>query len=265
LQWRISYSTGFRAPQAFDEYLHILAVGGEVMLIQLASNLKTERSQSISSSLDSYYNFFGLENNFMVEGFFTRLSNVFVLEEIGTDTQGNKLMERRNGSGAEVMGINLENRIVISPRYQLQFGFSLQQNQYLKYEYWSNDPDVKPIKELPRSPNQYGYLSFTANPVKKFRAYISGTYTGSMNTPHYAGYIAKDKMETTTSFIDLNLKVGYDFKLTNGLTARLETGVQNLLNSYQSDFDKGEFRDAGYMYGPMKPRSFFIGLKFGNF
>jgi outer membrane receptor for ferrienterochelin and colicins len=49
---RLSYSTGFRAPQAFDEDLHILAVGGEVMLIELAEDLRTERSQSYSSSFD---------------------------------------------------------------------------------------------------------------------------------------------------------------------------------------------------------------------
>ena len=41
LQWRTSYSTGFRAPQAFDEDLHILAVGGEVMLIKLDPDLRT--------------------------------------------------------------------------------------------------------------------------------------------------------------------------------------------------------------------------------
>ena len=37
---RGSYSSGFRAPQAFDEDLHVSAMGGEVSLIQIDPNLK---------------------------------------------------------------------------------------------------------------------------------------------------------------------------------------------------------------------------------
>jgi outer membrane receptor for ferrienterochelin and colicins len=264
LQWRTSYSTGFRAPQAFDEDLHILAVGGEVMLIRLHPNLKPEQSQSISTSFDSYYNLFGVENNLMAELFHTKLNDVFLLEEIGTDAQGNKIVERRNGSGAKVQGINLENRMVFSSKYQMQLGFTIQKSHYLKPELWSDDPTAAPLKKLPRSPENYGYMSFTANPWKHFKAYLSGTYTGSMLAPHYAGYIANDRMEKTPSFVDCNLKLSYDVKLNGAITARFETGVQNLLNSYQTDFDKGDMRDAGYLYGPMKPRTFFVGIKISN-
>lgn len=40
---RASYSFGFRAPQAFDEDLHIDNVGGTVSMIQLAEDLKEEK------------------------------------------------------------------------------------------------------------------------------------------------------------------------------------------------------------------------------
>ena len=33
------------------------------------------------------------------------------------------------------------------------------------------------------------------------------------------------------------------------------------INDYQKDFDKGENRDSGYIYGPMMPRSLFAGIK----
>jgi outer membrane receptor for ferrienterochelin and colicins len=85
-----------------------------------------------------------------------------------------------------------------------------------------------------------------------------------MKVPHFEGYIEADAIETTPSFLDINLKISYDFKLAQQSKLRLEAGVQNILNSYQQDFDKGIFRDAGYMYGPMKPRTFFVGLKMGN-
>jgi outer membrane receptor for ferrienterochelin and colicins len=38
--------------------------------------------------------------------------------------------------------------------------------------------------------------------------------------------------------------------------------VKNLFDSYQDDFDTGPDRDSGYIYGPMMPRNFFVGLKF---
>lgn len=39
---RASYSFGFRAPQAFDEDLHIENVGGTVSMIELAKDLTEE-------------------------------------------------------------------------------------------------------------------------------------------------------------------------------------------------------------------------------
>lgn len=54
---RASYSSGFRAPQAFDEDMHISAVGGEVAMIQRAKDLSEEKSQSLSASVDFYHRF----------------------------------------------------------------------------------------------------------------------------------------------------------------------------------------------------------------
>ena len=112
---RASYSSGFRAPQAFDEDMHISAVGGEVAMIQRAKDLSEEKSQSLSASVDFYHRFKnGIQLNFLVEGFYTSLSDVFVLEDIGKDEQGNLIKERRNGSGAKVMGLTLEGKSVLT-------------------------------------------------------------------------------------------------------------------------------------------------------
>lgn len=73
VQSRLTYAKGYRAPQAFDEDLHITAVGGEVILIRLADNLKTESSNSFSASLDLYPEIFGKQANFLIEAFYTNL------------------------------------------------------------------------------------------------------------------------------------------------------------------------------------------------
>ena len=119
-------------------------------------------------------------------------------------------------------------------------------------------------KRMPRTPDYYGYFTFSSAPLKNFDFSLSGTYTGKMIVPHYAGYIAEDRMETTPQFFDLNLKLNYTFVLHDHIKFQLNTGVQNIFNSFQKDLDKGEFRDAGYFYGPTQPRTFFIGFKIMN-
>lgn len=264
LYGRVSYSTGFRAPQAFDEDLHILAVGGEVMLIQLAEDLKTERSQSMSGSFDYYFSIGEVRVNALAEAFYTNLDDVFFVAEIGLDPYGNKLLERRNGSGAVVRGLNLEMRSAFSSRTQLQVGFTFQKSKYAEPLEWSDDPDAGTVEGLLRSPDHYGYFTFTASPLKRVGLSVTGSYTGSMIMPHYAGYIENDLLKETDPFFDLSMKLSYTTRLSGDTRIQAYAGMQNLFNSFQKDFDQGEFRDAGYIYGPSYPRSFSIGLKIGN-
>lgn len=261
LSLRASYSSGFRAPQAFDEDLHVTAVGGNVILIRLDPDLKAEKSHSYSTSIDFYNTFGQVPTNFLIESFYTNLDNVFVLEEIGTDNGGNIILERRNGSGAIVKGINIEGKIVPTKNLQFQLGFTFQKSEYKKAQQWSDHENLTPQKKMFRSPDNYGYLSANYNAVKNFSISLSGTYTGSMLVQHFAGYIPEDTEKKTPDFYDVNIKLAYESRLNSSARLQLNGGVQNIFNSYQNDFDKGEFRDSGYIYGPALPRSFFFGIK----
>ena len=257
---RLSYSSGFRAPQAFDEDLHITAVGGDVAIISISPDLKEEKSQSISASADFYQRFGAVQTNFLVEGFYTDLSDVFLLEEIGRDQQNNLLLERRNGKGARVMGINLEAKLAYE-WMQIQAGGTLQRSRYKEPEKWSGDESLQPQKKMFRSPDVYGYVTSSFNPVKRLAVSLTGTYTGSMLMQHFAGYIPSDKEEKTPDFLDMSVKVAYDFPLFKAGTLQVNAGVQNIFDSYQSDFDKGGSRDAGYIYRASLPRSVYVGCK----
>ena len=68
---RASYSTGFRAPQAFDEDMHVAIVGGERVVTVLAPGLKQESSHSVSLSADLYHRFGNVQTNLLVERDFT--------------------------------------------------------------------------------------------------------------------------------------------------------------------------------------------------
>ncbi|MBR3907622.1 MAG: TonB-dependent receptor [Bacteroidaceae bacterium] len=261
-QARLTYSTGFRAPQAYDEDLHVTAVGGEGVQIQLAENLKEERSNSFSGSVDWTTKFGHWQANILLEGFYTDLNNVFILEDIGTNADGHAMKERRNGNGARVYGANIDAKIAHGKDISLQLGFTAQQSRYKSAEAWT-EVDGTPLttKRMMRTPDYYGYFTLTSSPLKRLDLSLTGTYTGSMIVPHYAGYIENDRMETTPDFFDLNFKAAYTFVLHDHINLELNAGVQNILNSFQKDLDKGEFRDSGYFYGPTQPRTYFVGIK----
>ena len=257
-QARLTYSTGFRAPQAYDEDLHVTAVGGEGVLIKLAEGLREERSNSYSGSVD-YTTVLGhWQANVLVEGFYTGLNDVFILEDIGHDANGYAVKERRNGSGARVYGANIDAKLAHGKEAVLSLGFTAQRSRYTAAEEWS---DGQFTTRMMRTPDYYGYFTFTSEPVKNFDFSLSGTYTGSMIVPHYAGYIEADRMETTPDFFDLNVKFNYTFVLQDHIKLQLNTGVQNILNHFQPDLDRGEWRDSGYFYGPTQPRTLFVGVK----
>lgn len=261
-QARLTYSTGFRAPQAYDEDLHVTAVGGVGVQIQLAENLKEERSNSFSGSVDWTTKFGHWQANILLEGFYTDLNNVFILEDIGTNADGYAMKERRNGNGARVYGANIDAKIAHGKDISLQLGFTAQQSRYKSAEAWT-EVDGTPLttKRMMRTPDYYGYFTLTSSPLKRLDLSLTGTYTGSMIVPHYAGYIENDRMETTPDFFDLNFKAAYTFVLHDHINLELNAGVQNILNSFQKDLDKGEFRDSGYFYGPTQPRTYFVGIK----
>lgn len=265
LQARLTYSTGFRAPQAYDEDLHVTAVGGEGVQIRLAEGLREERSNSFSGSVDWSFPMGHWQSNILLEGFYTDLHHVFVLEDIGLDENGDKIKERRNGSGAKVYGVNLDAKVAHGREAQLQLGFTVQRSRYNRAEIWTSEgEEEQTTKRMPRTPDYYGYFTFTSAPLKSFDFSLSGTYTGKMIVPHMAGYIEKSRMEHTPQFVDLNLKLNYTFVLKDHIKMQVNGGVQNIFNSFQKDLDKGEFRDAGYFYGPTQPRAYFVGIKIMN-
>ena len=257
-QARLTYSTGFRAPQAYDEDLHVTAVGGEGVLITLADGLREERSNSYSGSVDYTTTLGHWQANVLVEGFYTGLNDVFVLEDIGHNADGYAIKERRNGSGARVYGANLDAKMAHGKEAVFSLGFTAQRSLYNELEEWSEGQFTR---RMMRTPDYYGYFTFTSEPVKNFDFSLSGTYTGSMIVPHYAGFIEEDRMETTRDFFDLNVKFNYTFVLQDHIKLQVNTGVQNILGHFQPDLDCGEFRDSGYFYGPTQPRTLFIGFK----
>ncbi|MBR4264386.1 MAG: TonB-dependent receptor [Paludibacteraceae bacterium] len=255
---RAGYSSGYRAPQAYDEDLHVAAVGGVVSLITLDPNLRPEYSHSATMSADFYRAFGKWELNLTAEGFYTYLQDVFFLREDGRDEAGNLLFTRTNVSGAWVGGVNLEAKLAYSTYVSAQIGYTYQQSRYIQPQQWS--PDVAAQKKMLRTPDNYAYLLLDVEPVKNFTISVNGKLTGSMLVPHLAGYIDKDEEVKTPVFWDMGIRLAYDIHLYKHYCLEVSGGVKNVLDMYQRDLDKGENRDADYIYGPTQPRTYFVGL-----
>ena len=256
---RASYSYGFRAPQAFDEDLHIDNVGGTVSMIVLADDLRVEKSQSVSVSADLYHSWGDWQGNVLVEGFFTDLGDVFALKELGFNEEGILMKERCNESGARVFGGNLEGKIAWRNVFQMQLGLTAQRSRYKEARAWSDD--VEATRKMFRTPDMHGYMTASYNPLKQMTLSLTGTYTGSMLIEHHAGMIDRNITEQTPGFWDMGFKAAYDFKIYSSFSLQLNAGVQNIFNSFQRDFDSGADRDSGYIYGPTLPRTFYLGVK----
>ena len=260
-QFRLTWGTGFRAPQAFDADMHIAFAGGGVSRISLSPGLVEERSNSFSGSVNYDKATEKFIAGFTLEGFYTKLNNAFYLQPIGEDEFGD-MFEKRNGAGASVQGGTLELRSNYNKKIQVEAGYTLQSSLF--DEPIEHIEGEEPKREFLRTPNQYGYLTFSLTPADQFNAAITGVYTGPMELVHFAGAPEQsaDEYVTSFAFYELNLKVGYTIKAERVDTGiEVFAGIKNITNAYQNDFDTGKNRDSGYVYGPGTPRTYYIGLR----
>ncbi len=260
--FRASYSSGYRAPQAYNEDLHVEAVGGALSMIELADGLKPEYSHSLSASADLYHNFGKVQTNVLVEGFYTFLNDVFTLERIGQNADESIIYwERRNGSGAKVKGLNIEGKIGLPGIFEIQLGYTLQSSRYNDPEKWSDQ--LVPQRKMFRSPNNYGYITSTFTITPALKASLFGNYTGSMLVQHtlYKEEEETDLERNTPDFWDMGAKLAYTFQISAGMDLEVSGGVKNIFDAYQKDLDYGRLKDSSYVYGPSLPRTVFLGMK----
>jgi len=271
LKLRGGYARGFRAPQAFNEDLHISSVGGEPQFVILSENLDTEFSNAFTASLNYTKNINKIQTDFLLEGFYTDLKDPFTLVSTGAVLENGSILEEvRNGAGATVFGTNFEIGISPSKKWKFQLGGTIQKAIYNEDQVLFETDDTIPneenvtVNEFIRNPNTYGYLNTSWIPSKKFNMDLTGTYTGSMTVPRVVSESGFLNLVDTDPFFDINLKLEYHTDISENFQITFSGGVKNIFDSYQDDFDIGPLRDSDYVYGPGTPRTYFIGIKFGK-
>ena len=286
LRFRLGYAQGYRAPQVFSEDLHIELVSATRVQTFNSPDLKQETSDSFTASFNTTLDIGKTYNDFLIEGFYTKLNDPFANEFYPLDDSGNFAYMRVNSEdGAYVSGVNLEWKSFITGKIESQFGFTFQKSRYESDQAWG-EGDASVSKDFMRTPDRYGYATFIYKPNHYFNATLSFNYTGAMYVPHFGldpadfedplekqmvsdaidrGDIIKgEALGKSDDFLVTDLLVSYHAHLTRETKIQFYVGIKNIFNQIQDDYDKGVFRDAGYIYGPLQPRTINLGIKLGN-
>lgn len=255
LTLRASHSAGFRPPSVFDEQLHIALLGGEAMVVRDDPALREETSAARMLSLE-WRPMIGRRVAMAVDSTFfdTRIENLFhnrQADDLATDELE---FVRTNFGRARVRGVEVgwslrRGGLAVDAGYAWQ-----------RAEFGHAEPDFGSTRRF-RTPERYGSASVQWPLPRGLTLFAGLRYTGSMLVPHYAGYIAEDRLDATPSFLtwDLGLSRRFAFGGDRRITATF--AVKNLTDEYQGDLDRGPQRDASYVYGPRFPRSVVVGLK----
>ena len=259
LQARVGYSSGYRAPQIFDEDLHVETSGARQIINVNAPGLKQENSSSFTLSFDFNKKIGSWNTSILLEGFYTQLHNPFRNEIGEQDEDGVVIYTRQNAEGgAVVQGANLEVKLFPTKNISFIGGFTVQSSKY-------EEPDDKfNEKKFFRTPNTYGFFTLDWNFTPRFGLAVNGNYTGQMLVPYFGPEILNPEdgeLRISKTFFDAGLKLHYNIPMGGGVIAQVYAGMKNIFNSYQSDFDSGIDRDPSYIYGPTLPRTVFAGIK----
>ena len=258
LKFRLSYSQGYRAPQVFDEDLHIETSGSRRVIHVNAPDLRQETSHSLMTSFD-YNRLIGtVSTAFLFESFYTKLFNAFANSYGIPDEMGTVIYTRINSeAGAVVRGINMELKLKPLGKFFFSSGFTIQTSEFEVAQDDFNE------KSFFRTPNHYGFFAFDWDFYKSICFSSTANYTGKMLTPYFGPENPDGELRNSNPFFDLGAKISYTKKI-NDISIEFSTGIKNIFNSYQNDFDRGMDRDPAYIYGPVSPRKIYFGIKFGN-
>ena len=257
LDLRVSYAQGIRAPQVFDEDLHIASLGGEARIVRIDPALRPERSVNLMAGGEWKPALWGGQALLEVNGFHTHLRDQFHLQQDDLpDTSAREFLKVNLGT-ATVRGVEANAGWGRGDHLVLQGGIVFQRSTF-----GQPDPDFASTRFF-RTPDVYGNASITVKEILPVDVFAGLRLTGPMVAPHYAGAIPEDRLEHTPSFVQVD--VSFARRLYDGaVPLTLTVAVRNLTDAYQRDLDQGPLRDSAYVYGPRAPRTVLVSMRVGR-
>ncbi|MCX7798103.1 MAG: TonB-dependent receptor [Melioribacter sp.] len=260
LKIRSGFTTGFKAPQIFDEDLHICGLEGTQRVIRNSQGLKEEKSFTYYLGFEFQDFLFNTPFLLGLNFFYSRLKGAYGEKFISSE--GNiEHWERINSKGANVKGIEIDFGIKPVKKLEIRSGFTIKSNLYDDYL------EDYQIRQFLRTPNSFGYVRILYDYSENLNLFITTKYTGSMYIPHEISSEHKNEpiitVKKSNQFVELDIALLYKLKILEQTDLNISLGIKNITDTYQKDLDWGIKRDPGYVYGPSLPRTFYINLGFG--
>jgi outer membrane receptor for ferrienterochelin and colicins len=268
LRIRNSLGWGFRAPEIFDEDLHISNVGGDLQVINRDPDLKEESAVTFSVAPEwRVTERLRFESNF----FHTWLSDAFVINPDDDPLTDAEEFFKTNAGSARIFGAEF-NVGYFADDWRLEFSWTEQRQQYADAQLLLGDdtfadPADNPIfsRRFTRTPRHLGQLKYTHEGAW-FDSFIAAKLTGPMLVPRVVsdtttGDQIENRLRETPWFFNLDVGISKTLEIRENDRLTVSVGIRNLLDDYQRDLERGPFRDADYVYGPAFPRTFHAGVR----
>jgi outer membrane receptor for ferrienterochelin and colicins len=251
---RASVSTGFRAPEIFNEDFHI-EILDDPTRTRNAPGLKEESSVSLAAGFVYTPAAAGGRLQADVEFYRTVIDDTFNVPDIVfTDPAGNAFKQRVNAGGSVVQGVEANLLYRFTDRLSVETGVTF------------NDAAFDQAQEVVsgafedrylESPRWSGVTRFTYTNEDLIDLFLGVVWTGPMIAVNEEdGFLNRD----TPHFFVVDLSATRHFNFgsgDDGAHLDLTVGVRNLFDERQDDLTSGPGRDAGYFYGSRFPRSVF--------
>jgi outer membrane receptor for ferrienterochelin and colicins len=252
---RASVSTGFRAPEIFDEDFHI-EILDDPTRTRNAPDLKEESSLSFATGFIWTPAFADNRLQAEVEFYRTEIEDTFNVSDIVfTDPGGDAFKLRENVGGSVVQGFEANVLYRFTDAFSIEGGINYTDARFDEPQ--EVIPGVFESRYV-ESPRWSGVAQLNYRNEAWFDVFLGVVYTGPMIAVNEAeGYLNRE----TAHFFVVDLSLKKHLALGSAKDAPhldLTVGVRNLLDERQDDLTTGPERDAGYFYGPRFPRSFFL-------
>jgi len=264
-QWmlRAGISTGFRAPEIFDEDLHVDTIGGTQVTTVNKPDLKEERA--ITFMLGADWRSDDGRMNWDITGSLTDIKDTFAETDFDPDTG---LRTRYNASGSQVLGVETNIGWQVIDTLRFNAGLAWYKSRFdEKQEIWSNEDEKHGIPvatdwifsdKYQKTPSLTGLAQVAWTPIPQLDTFLGLSYTGRM-------WVLNNNTETfnhTDDFYGIDIGGVFHIGEQGAKHWDISFGVRNLLDERQKDLESGVLRDNDYVYGPRFARSYYINTCF---
>lgn len=261
LTLRATFGTGFRAPQAFDEDLHVELIAGNRTKTRQSADLAQERSRSALLSAEFKPAFADGKLALEATAFLTRIRGTFTNSEVQADpATGEAFRVRYNGPGAEVGGIELNIGSLPLPQLRVDLGWVAQFARFNSPVTIFDDGAGRTValRDFLETPRQYGVLQLTYQEPRIADVVVTGMYTGTMKSINQR---TGELNPRTRDFLVWNASASRSFAFDKFPSVTVSIGIKNIFDSRQGDLERGVDRDPYYFYGPRTPRTIYASTR----